>query len=60
MAKGYFINKDDINLRDAPEYSALVSISIDGSEQHLENKITMSGGLKENISFADMLRKNIS
>lgn len=61
ILKGYFVNKDNINLKDDPEYAELIRITLE--EEKLKKQINHEKmnkyNVKSDVSFADMLRKNL-
>tara|TARA_Y200000002_G_C22659581_1_gene655118 strand:+ start:271 stop:864 length:594 start_codon:yes stop_codon:yes gene_type:complete len=61
ILKGYFVNKDNINLKDDPEYAELIRLTLE--EQKLKKQINHEKmnkyNVKSDVSFADMLRKNL-
>ena len=61
LLKGYFINKDEINLRDDPEYKELIKIyKLQENELQKKKKEELDKySVKQNFSFADVLKKNI-
>ena len=61
ILKGYFVNKDNVNLKDDPEYAELIRITLEEQKikKEINNEKMNKYNIKSNVSFADMLRKNL-
>ena len=60
VEKGYFINNDNVNIKNDPKYKELIDSIKEYNirqEEHLNN---IDNKVKKNISFAEMLKRNIS
>ena len=61
VLKGYFINKDNVNLKNDMEYTELIRITLEEhkAKKKINNEKMNKYNVKSNVSFADMLRKNL-
>ena len=61
VLKGYFVNKDNVNLKNDMEYAELIRITLEEHKvkKKINNKKMNKYNVKSNVSFADMLRKNL-
>ena len=56
ILKGYFVNKDNVNLKDDPEYTELIRITLEEQKikKEINNEKMNKYNIKSNVSFADM------
>jgi len=61
ITNGYFINKNNVNLNNDPEYIELVNITLkERTKKTKETKLKLDKyAIKKNISFADILKRNL-